>query len=202
MKKLSGVKDIHAFVIRPLGNNGIITVKDQKVLKQYPIWAKAKYCIIHFSTSYREETIAKIKAVGTRLSKNMLVTEITDAQFGRRGKDKETIPNTGIHATKKQLEDSFVIGDKGCRLFPPNPNKFVCATDKNGRVLDYSDIVRLNDGRVARIRNIEDAIRIDGAQPPSYIQVSILDEDAKNGEVWFPDRINARTVEYVRHWNS
>lgn len=109
-KRLSGIKDIHAFIIRPVGDKGIVTMQDQRKLLLYTQWKGAKFSVIHFSPIFREETVERIRLA--KLSKPMLVTEITDAQWARRGKDKETIPNTGVHATKKQLESSFVIGEK------------------------------------------------------------------------------------------
>jgi hypothetical protein len=110
MKTLSDISDIHAFVIRPKAKNAIVTLADQRKLKEIVTWRRAKFVVRHFSTKRREELIDELKNV--RLSKAMIVTEITDAQWGRRFRDGETIEGTGIKATKAQLAKSFEIGQE------------------------------------------------------------------------------------------
>lgn len=105
---LSAVKDIHWFVVRPVKKGAILTKADQKALKQMVLWVRPQFVAIHFLTKEREAVADRIKAA--KLSKEMVVTEVTDAQWGRRFKDVETIEGTGIRATKGQLAKSFTIG--------------------------------------------------------------------------------------------
>lgn len=106
--EISKFKDIRCLVIRPAKDGAIVTKKDQKALGQIFTWSGKKFTLLHFHVKERENVIARVKSA--RLSKEMIVTEITDAQLGHRFKGAETIPWTGIWATRKQLADSFTIG--------------------------------------------------------------------------------------------
>ena len=103
----SAYRDYHAFVIKPV-NGGIVTQRDQLELRRLVAWRNARFTSYHFATAKRDEALAYIRAA--KLSKPMRVTEITDKQWGMRGVLPETIDGTGIHATNKQLAESFIIG--------------------------------------------------------------------------------------------
>lgn len=108
MINISSYKDISWAIIRPL-SGGVVTKRDKKKLGDrdfYPM--RSHYMTILFPTRLKNEFLDKIKKV--KLSKKMLVTIITDAQFGLNGKKPATIVNTPFYATKKQLSESFTIG--------------------------------------------------------------------------------------------
>lgn len=106
-KPLSSFSDFRAFVIKPLKPGALVTKKDQKNLDTFFYYPKSEYITIHCATSRREAVLAKIKSA--KLSKKMKVYEISDYQFGKRWALPETIPNTGIFATKKQLAAAFEV---------------------------------------------------------------------------------------------
>jgi len=108
-KSLSPMADIHCLVVRPT-NGGIVTKRDQHNLSglKFETYPRPKVYFIHFATAERASVLARVRSA--KLSKPMMVTEVTEAQWARRFKDKETIEGSGIAATAKQLEDSFIVG--------------------------------------------------------------------------------------------
>lgn len=96
-----------AFVVFPLKAGAVVTRKDQKSLGALQIWRNARFTAVHFLAYSRDSVLALIKAA--KLSKRMKVVEISDRQWELRGSLLETIPGTGIFATKKQLAKSFLI---------------------------------------------------------------------------------------------
>lgn len=96
---------IKVLIIRPEQANAIVTLKDQKALGRMFQWSGAKFVTIHIC---RKEDMRRVREA--KLSKKMIVTEVTEAQWANRFKLPETIAGTGIRATQKQLAESFVIG--------------------------------------------------------------------------------------------
>ena len=106
MKNLSAFRDVKWAIIRPL-NGGIVTKKDKKNLGAKDAMSK-DYVAILFPSRFELVVIDNIKKA--KLSKKMIVTIITDAQFGLNGKKPSTIEGTPFYGTKKQLNESFTIG--------------------------------------------------------------------------------------------
>ena len=110
MSNIISTYKIKLLIIRPEQANAIVTLKDQKALGIWFTHRRAKWVMV-IIPSKKAERIEKMAQVRkARLSKKMIVTEITDAQWGNRYRLPETIAGTGIHATQKQLAESFIIG--------------------------------------------------------------------------------------------
>jgi hypothetical protein len=104
----SAYSDYHAMIIKPV-NGGLITLRDQRALGERIMPATRRhYYSIHFAVDRRNEVLALLR--NAKLSKPMRVIEISEAQFSRRYQLPETIEGTGIRATAKQIDDSFIIG--------------------------------------------------------------------------------------------
>ena len=106
MKNLSAYRDIKWAIVRPM-NGGIVTKQDKKNLGVKGAMSK-DYVAFWFPSRSESAAIDYIRKA--KLSKKMLVTIITDAQFGLNGKKPATIAGTPFHATKNQLAESFTIG--------------------------------------------------------------------------------------------
>lgn len=106
---ISKYSDIYWFIIRP-ANGGVVSSKDQLALgiQSHYCFPFIKSVNIHFRPERRAEVVARLKKA--KLSQKMVVTEITDAQFGLNGAKPETIAGTGFYATQNQLAESFTIG--------------------------------------------------------------------------------------------
>lgn len=106
---ISAVSGAGAFVVLPVRQGAIVTKRDQVRLGALQTWRRAQFASVHFLAERRAEVLRRVKSA--KLSKPMRVVEITDAQWGRRFKDGETIPGTGINATAVQLRKAFVVGE-------------------------------------------------------------------------------------------
>ena len=105
MNNISAYRDVKWAIIRPV-NDGIVTRRDKKNLGVKDAMGEG-YVAILFPARLESAAINKIKRA--KLSKKMLVTIITDAQFGLNGRKPATIPGTPFFATQKQLAESFTI---------------------------------------------------------------------------------------------
>lgn len=105
MKNLSAYIHVKWAIVRPL-NGGIITKKDKKTLGVKDAMGK-DYVAIWFPAPFENAVVDNLKRM--KLSKEMLVTIITDAQFGAKQMPR-TIPGTPFFATRKQLKATFTIG--------------------------------------------------------------------------------------------
>lgn len=107
MKK-STYADYHVMVVKPV-NGGRVTQKDQRALgERFTTFPKRDFYTIHFAVAHRDEVLALVR--NAKLSKPMRVVEITEAQYARRFQLPEIIEGTGIHATERQLAESFIVG--------------------------------------------------------------------------------------------
>ena len=107
MKTISKYSGAGAFIITTRTPGGIVTQLDQKRAGMLASWKRARFAAVHFLAERRGEVLARIKAA--RFSKPMRVIEITDKQWESRGKSAETIPGTGIAATKLQMARAFEV---------------------------------------------------------------------------------------------
>lgn len=107
MTNISSYRDVKWAIVRPT-NSGIVTKQDKKNLgAKYAAMSK-RYVAIWFPAHFESAFVDNIKKA--KLSKKMLVTIITDAQFGLNGRKPATIEGTPFYATQKQLAESFIIG--------------------------------------------------------------------------------------------
>lgn len=106
MTNISSYRDVKWAIVRPT-NSGIVTKQDKKNLGAKDAMSKS-YIAIWFPAHFESAFVDNIKKA--KLSKKMLVTIITDAQFGLNGRKPATIEGTPFYATRKQLAESFTIG--------------------------------------------------------------------------------------------
>ena len=106
MSNISAYSDIKWAIVRPM-NGGIVTKQDKKNLGVKD--AMSKGYVAKLFPAHRETTVID-NLKKAKLSKKMLVTIITDAQFGLNGRKPATIAGTHFYATQKQLAESFTIG--------------------------------------------------------------------------------------------
>lgn len=110
MKNISGYRDIKWAIIRPVEGGKIITKKDKSALGIKGIMGRY-YVYFWFPADKKFEAALIDNLKKAKLSKQMKVTIITDAQFGlKSGCKPATIEGTPFYATKKQLAETFIIG--------------------------------------------------------------------------------------------
>lgn len=165
---ISPYSDICCLVLTPL--KGVITMRDQRKIGCIFVSHRCRYVALHKARKGLDEEIARLKTL--KLSKPIRVTIVTDAQWGSRGRLPETIAGTGIHATKKQLKESFIIGEA------PMTRTFWVTFKIDGRLAVQVDATSAEEAFKKAWGEYETADLLDMEVVDSEI-VNCFDEDAQ-----------------------
>lgn len=106
------ILDDIAIIVVPVEDGAIVTRRDQELIVGFAQGRMAHFAVVWCASRDEQDArLAALRRLAPRLSKPMRAVVVTGAQWRRRFLAPETIPGTGVRATRRQLADAVDLAE-------------------------------------------------------------------------------------------